>query len=218
MVGTTMTSSLGLLVNPHELLDIWWIGLVVGVFMMLFARPLSVFACLAPFRNITAKGKIYVSWVGLRGAVPIIFATYPLIAGIDKAGMIFNIVFFISLTSIILQGTTIPLLAKWLGVSEKEDPSMNRKPELNPDDISNLVEIRVAEGNRYAGSRVADIPFPEGSRITLLKRSGNHLIVTGATVLKPGDRVIVAGDTPEGVDSVHLLLTTVEVQEEAQRG
>ena len=111
-----MFISLGLLVNPHEMLDVVETGLLVGVFMILVARPVSVFLCLAPFRKITVKGKLYVSWVGLRGAVPIIFATYPLVAGLENAGMIFNTVFFITIVSLLVQGTTVSSMANVLGL------------------------------------------------------------------------------------------------------
>ncbi|MDR2585736.1 MAG: potassium/proton antiporter [Prevotellaceae bacterium] len=110
--------TLGLLVNPLELLPIAGIGLMVGVFMILISRPLAVFACLAPFRKMTKAARLFTSWVGLRGAVPIIFATYPLVAEIPKAPIMFNIVFFITIISLVVQGTTIPIVARWLKLGE----------------------------------------------------------------------------------------------------
>ena len=91
-------------------------GVLISLFLIFVARPLSVFIGLIPFKMKTRR-RWYISWVGLRGAVPVVFATYPLIAGIEKADMIFNIVFFISLTSVLIQGTTLPLVAKWLHVA-----------------------------------------------------------------------------------------------------
>ena len=116
-----MFLTLGLLVNPHELLPVAPVGLLVGVFMILIARPATIFLCLLPFKNFTTKGKLYISWVGLRGAVPIIFATYPWIAGVDHGGMIFNIVFFITILSLLIQGTTVTQAAKWLGLVDKPE-------------------------------------------------------------------------------------------------
>ena len=114
LVQIVMFLTLGLLVNPHELLPVTGVGVMVGVFMILIARPISVFLCLIPYKNFSFKGKLYISWVGLRGAVPIIFATYPMIAGIEHAGMFFNIVFFITILSLLIQGTTVTQAAKWL--------------------------------------------------------------------------------------------------------
>lgn len=113
--------TLGLLVFPSQVIPVAGIGLLISLFLILIARPVSVFVALIPFK-MELRRRVYISWVGLRGAVPIVFATYPLIAGIEKAGMIFNIVFFISVTSVLIQGTTLGIVAKWLGValSEKE--------------------------------------------------------------------------------------------------
>ena len=85
---------LGLLVNPHEMWQVAVFALVIGIFMMFVSRPLSVFICLFPFKGMSNKAKLFVSWVGLRGAVPIIFATYPMVAGVDYSNQLFNMVFF----------------------------------------------------------------------------------------------------------------------------
>ena len=111
--------TLGLLVFPKQIIPIIGIGLLISLFMIFVARPISVYACLS-FFGLKNREKLFISWVGLRGAVPIVFATYPLIAGVERANMIFNIVFFISVTSVLLQGTTLPLMAKWLHVSVPE--------------------------------------------------------------------------------------------------
>lgn len=200
--------TLGLLVTPSEVVPVIGIGLLISAFMILLARPISVFLALIPFK-MSFKSKTFVSWVGLRGAVPIVFATYPWVAGIDNAGMIFNIVFFIALTSIIVQGTTIPIVAKLLGVSKPEE-KLGRKPEFSPDDISNMIEIEVVEGNRFVGQPVAVAPFPDGARITLLRRGDDNIIVTGSTVIAAGDRLIIACESRENAVKVHELFTTVD--------
>lgn len=102
-----MFLSLGLLVNPHEMLSIAIPATLIGIFMIVVARLLSVLACLLPFKKINMRSRLFVSWVGLRGAVPIIFATYPVVAGIPDSTQIFNIVFFITILSLLVQGTTI---------------------------------------------------------------------------------------------------------------
>lgn len=111
-----MFLTLGLLVFPSQIIPIMGIGIVISFFLILIARPLAVFTCLSPFK-VQLKDKIFISWVGIRGAVPIIFATYPIVSGINGADMIFNIVFFITITSALLQGSTINVLARYLGLS-----------------------------------------------------------------------------------------------------
>lgn len=109
---------LGLLVNPHEMLEVAAVALLIGVFMIVIGRPLSVFLCLLPFRKITMKSRLFVSWVGLRGAVPIIFATYPVVAGVEGSNIIFNVVFFITIVSLVVQGTTVSFVARLLHLSK----------------------------------------------------------------------------------------------------
>ena len=116
---------LGLLVNPHEMLEVAAVTLLIGVFMIIIGRPLSVFLCLLPFRKITMKSRIFVSWVGLRGAVPIIFATYPVVAGVEGSNLIFNIVFFITIVSLVVQGTTISFVARILNLSKPLEKTGN---------------------------------------------------------------------------------------------
>jgi cell volume regulation protein A len=113
--------TLGLLVNPNELIkaDVAGIGIIVALSLVFFSRPIAVFASLLPFKGIPVKSRHFISWVGLRGAVPIVFATYPLIAGVDHAGHIFNIVFFITIISLLFQGTTINLIAGKLGLLDQ---------------------------------------------------------------------------------------------------
>ncbi len=111
-----MFLTLGLQVFPSNIFPIIGVGVILSLFLMFVARPVSVFATLM-LTNLTAKEKLFVSWVGLRGAAPIVLATFPIIAGVPKADMIFNLVFFIVLTSVLLQGTSLTLVARWLGLS-----------------------------------------------------------------------------------------------------
>src|SRR5699024_5039867 len=116
LMQITLFLTLGLLITPSHLIPIIGFGLLVSAFLMLGARPIGVLLCLLPFRMSPAR-RAYISWVGLRGAVPIVFATYPLIAGLEHAEVFFNIVFFVSLTSVLIQGSTIPIVARWLNLS-----------------------------------------------------------------------------------------------------
>ena len=113
---------IGLLVNLNELLrpEVLLLGGAVGAFMILVARPVSVIACLAAFRRFTTKARLYISWVGLRGAVPIIFATYPIVAGVEGGTLIFNVVFMGTLISLLVQGTTVSAMANWLGLAYED--------------------------------------------------------------------------------------------------
>lgn len=113
-----MFLTLGLLVFPSQIVPVIGVGILVSFFLILVARPLAVFVCLAPFK-IQVKDKLFISWVGIKGAVPIIFATYPIVAGVQGADMIFNIVFFITLTSALIQGSTINFAAKHLKLTSK---------------------------------------------------------------------------------------------------
>ena len=194
-----MFLTLGLLVNPHELLPVAPVGLTVGIFMILVARPLSVFISLIPFKNFTFKGKLYISWVGLRGAVPIIFATYPLIAGIEHAGMIFNVVFFITILSLLIQGTTVTLAAKWL--DQIDEPE--RKDEFGielPDEIkSAMSEIDVTPAVLEHGNRLMELKLPDHTLAVMVKREGLYFIPKGNTELKDGDKLLMISDNDEAL-------------------
>ena len=131
---------LGLLVNPHEMLGVACVALLIGVFMIVIGRPLSVFLCLLPFgKRINLKSKFFVSWVGLRGAVPIIFATYPVVAGVPGADVIFNIVFFITILSLVIQGTTVSKVACMLGLSTPMEKTGNDFGVELPEDIDSAM-------------------------------------------------------------------------------
>ncbi len=124
-----MFLALGLLVNPKELLPIAGLGFLIAVFMIVFSRPISIIITLLPFPNMPKKAKHFVAWVGLRGAVPIIFATYLLTSGIENARLLFNIVFFITIISLLVQGSTVPLVARFLGLAEKEKAKIIEETE-----------------------------------------------------------------------------------------
>ena len=156
-----MFLTLGLLVNPSELWPIAGIGLLIGIFMIVLARPLAVLLSLLPFRMMTFQSRIFTGWVGLRGAVPIIFATYPLLFGISGANVLFNIVFFITILSLLLQGTSIPWVAKKLHLSfpQKKKRRSEFEMEFSEDIKSAMSEVIVTEESLRYGNRMMDIPF-----------------------------------------------------------
>lgn len=206
--------TLGLLVFPSKILPVIGVGLLVSAFLMVVARPLTVFLCMAPF-NLKGRVKWFISWVGLRGAVPIVFATFPLMAGLERADMIFNIVFFISLSSVLIQGTSIPRMARWLHVSL---PS--RVKSITPADIllseplnSELAELTITKDSPSAGKKIIDLGFPQNVRIALLKREGSYLIPDGQTVIIPDDQLIIIAGNKEILASVVDRLCTIKVPE-----
>lgn len=190
--------TLGLLVFPSQIVPFMGLGLLISLFLIFVARPLGVFISLAFFK-MPMRRRLYISWVGLRGAVPIVFATYPLLAGIDKANMIFNIVFFISLSSVLIQGTTLSLFAKWLGVAIPE----NEKRITEIDQIhlnmpkSLLQEFVVELGHYAAQKRIVDIHFPRSAFITLIKRGQEYIRPSGSTKLEAGDTLMIIANKPE---------------------
>lgn len=201
--------TLGLLVFPSQILPVIGIGLVISLFLILIARPVSVLIALIPFR-MKLRRRFYISWVGLRGAVPIVFATYPLLAGIEKADMIFNIVFFISLTSVLLQGTTLNLIAKWLNVSLPEA----KKPEdmldtfLSEQAKKVMQEITVPEDGFASGKKIVDLHFPRTALIAMINRNKEYLTPNGSTVIEPNDTLVILADTQQAMNEVHEALQT----------
>ncbi|NDW19740.1 potassium/proton antiporter [Dysgonomonas sp. 216] len=188
---------LGLLVNPKELLPIAAIGLIIGLFMILIARPLTVFLCLAPFRKIGLKDKIFISWVGLRGAVPIIFAIYPLTADVPHAHFIFNVVFFITLVSLLIQGTLLTRVAQWLDLSLVTRPVGRLKHfdlELSEDMGSVISEITLNKQAIENGRRLMDLPLPDQSLVVMVRRDDDYFIPKGKTELMVGDKLLIIAD------------------------
>ncbi|MBP3839188.1 MAG: potassium/proton antiporter [Prevotella sp.] len=191
LLQIVMFLTLGLLVNPHEMLRVWIVALAIGLFMMFAARPIAVFLCLSPFR-VPVRAKLFLSWVGLRGAVPIIFATYPVIAGIEDADFLFNVVFVITLLSLSLQGTTITACARWLGLATEEAKSGNDFGIELPDELeSKLSELTLTESHFVGGNRLADLHFPEGTLVMMVKRDGSFIVPNGRLELQVGDILLM---------------------------
>ena len=194
-----MFLTLGLLVNPHELLPVASIGLTVGIFMIIIARPVSVFLCLLPYKNFDLRGKLYISWVGLRGAVPIIFATYPLIAGVEHAGLIFNVVFFITILSLLIQGTTVTLAAKWLNLIAAPIKKDAFGIELPEDIKSAMSEIDITPAVLLHGNKLMELTLPDHTLAVMVKREGRYFIPKGNTELKENDKLLMISDNDEAL-------------------
>ena len=194
-----MFITLGLLVNPHELLPVAGIGLTVGIFMIIFARPITVFLCLLPFRNFTTKAKLYISWVGLRGAVPIIFATYPLIAGIENANLIFNVVFFITILSLLVQGTTVTHVARWLYLTDAPDRKDEFGIELPEEIKSAMSEIDITKEVLSHGNKLMQLKLPDHTLAVMVKRDGKYFIPKGNTEPHENDKLLMISDNDEAL-------------------
>lgn len=189
---------LGLLVNPHEMLEVALVALLIGIFMIFIGRPLSVFLCLLPFRQMTVRSRMFVSWVGLRGAVPIIFATYPVVAGIEGANMIFNIVFFITIVSLIIQGTTISAMANKLGLSKPMEKTGNEFGVELPEEINtNLNDMVISPEDIANGDTLKDMSLPKGTLVMIVKRGDEYLIPNGTMRMQVGDRLLLISERVE---------------------
>ncbi|MDR1562056.1 MAG: potassium/proton antiporter [Dysgonamonadaceae bacterium] len=189
-----MFLTLGLLVNPKDLLPVAVISLCIGIFMIVGARPASVLLSLLPFRAMKIREKIFISWVGLRGAVPIVFAILPLAAGLEHAQLMFNIVFFITLLSLLVQGTGLTLVGKWLGLVKSSDDRgafQDFDIELPEDIKSTMTEIALDESILDHGKRLMDIHLPEHTLAVMVKRDNKYFIPKGNTELHPGDKLLV---------------------------
>lgn len=199
--------TLGLLVFPSHILPVMGWGLLISLFLILVARPVAVFIALSPFRMNNRK-RLYISWVGLRGAVPIVFATYPLLAGMQKADMIFNIVFFVSLTSVLIQGTTLATLARWFHVAlPGKVKKITPVDELFGDFPKTAIrEITLLPGSYPVGKQIVDLAFPRPAIIAMIKRGDKFVTPNGNTRLLENDVLIVLSDRPEGMDRVIEIL------------
>jgi cell volume regulation protein A len=197
-----MFLTLGLLVNPHELVPIIIPGLIISFFIIFFSRPLTVFLCLLPFRKMPFKDKTYVSWVGLRGAVPIIFAIFPLVENVPHARLIFNIVFFCTLVSLIVQGTSLPLIARWLNLADK--PRQMKKLRDFDVDFSNDIksvttQIEITAKILSNGNQLMNLSLPDNTVVVMVKREEKYFVPTGKTTLKEKDKILIITDNQEAL-------------------
>lgn len=200
--------TLGLLVFPSQIVPYIGIGMLISLFLILVARPVSVFISLI-FFNMKMRRRFYISWVGLRGAVPIVFATYPLLAGIDKANMIFNIVFFISVTSVLIQGTTLSVVAKWLHVAlpEKVKPVSEVDKLILDLPKSSMQEIEILADFASINKRIVELNFPSSAFIVMIKRNGAYIRPGGSTRIEANDVLMVIADNQEDFSKVRECLS-----------
>ena len=188
---------LGLLVAPHDLVDDFWSAVVVGLVLTMVARPLSVFVGLAPFR-LPRREKILMSWAGLRGAVPIVLATIPMVAGIENSTKIFNIVFVLVIVYTLIQGPTLPWLARALRIGEDPSETADLGIESAPLERlrGHLLSVAIPAKSKMHGVEIRELRLPAGAAVTLVVRDGKSFVPAPSTALQRGDELLVVATNP----------------------
>lgn len=206
LMQITMFLVLGLQVYPSHLIPVIPAGLLVAAFLMFVARPVGIFAALLPTR-MKAREMTLVSWVGLRGAVPIVLATFPLLGGMAKAEMIFNVVFFIVLTSAMFQGSSIPFVARLLNLEAllARRPRVTLEFEPTRTGRGEVVELSVPEGSAADGRQIVELGLPEGALIVLVERGERVFVPGGGTVLLAGDTIHLLAERRQAAETERLL-------------
>ena len=212
LMQIVMFLMLGLLVDTRELVqpEVLILGGLVGFFMIVAARPLSVFLCLLPFRKFSAKARWYISWVGLRGAVPILFALYPVVAELPHADLMFNVVFLSTILSLMVQGTTVSGMANALGLAfEEREASFD--VNMHEDMTAGMTEVEVNEQMLHSGRTLKEITLPENTLVMMICREGDYFVPQGKTELRVGDKLLVITDRKEELASTYREMGIDEV-------
>lgn len=201
----TMFVMLGLLVDPASLLNVWAEGLLISLVLIFVARPLAVVPLLKLFR-FNNREITLVSWVGLRGSVPIILAIFPLMYELPGAELLFNVVFFVVLISATVQGSTLPLMARKLGLTEHSPaiPAATLEITAIGDVDADIVKYSLVEGSRAAGRRLSQTALPDGTVVAMITRNNNVIPPRGSTTLLAGDHlfIVLRPDARPFVDSI----------------
>ena len=190
-----MFFTFGMLIDPMKLPQYAGIGITIGLFMIIFARPLAVWGCLFPFKKIPAKAKFFVSWVGLRGAVPLIFATCVLVADIERNEVMFYIVFFIMLLSLLIQGNTVSPVANLFKLGNDSKSDKHSHTNEFPEDIkSAMMEITVQKEHLKEGDCPMTMQLAENTLVAMVKRGNCYFVPKGDTKIKEGDVLLTISD------------------------
>lgn len=212
LVQIIMFIMLGLLVDLRLLLQpsALLLGVATAILMTFIARPVAVQLCMLPFRKFSNKARLYVSWVGLRGAVPIIFATYPLVDNIPHGELIFNVVFIVTIISLSLQGTTVSGMANALGVARKEKES-SFGDAFQDRMKSEFTEVDVNEQMLAPGNTLKEINLPKHTLVIMVCRDGDYFVPQGDTELTLGDKLLILSDRNEELQAHYKELGLNEV-------
>lgn len=189
---------LGLMARPAHLPGVFGPALLIGVFLIFVGRPLGVFLSLLPYRDLPFKAKLYISWAGMKGAGPILFAMYTALSGVEGGESVFNIVFCITLLSLLVQGTTLVPMAKKLDLCIEDDPEVESFGMEIPEEMGMLRDHTVAAEDLARGDTLRDLHLPHGIRVVMVRRGEKFIVPHGSLKLQEGDRlVILMGDTEE---------------------
>ena len=191
LMQLVMFLMLGLLARPSHMLPVLLPSLLIGLFMMLVARPASVFISLLPFRHVSFRAKALISWVGLKGAGPILFALCPIVAGLQNASQMFNIVFLITLFSLLFQGGTLGKVAGLLKMTDTEPKKAETFGMDVPEEMGQMLDHVVTEEDLVRGATLRAIHLPHGIRVMMVRRNGKFLVPHGSMELFPGDHLII---------------------------
>lgn len=208
--------TLGLLVYPSEMIPLLVPGILISLFLIFIARPVAVMLSLSVFKMYN-RDRLFISWVGLRGAVPIVFATYPMLIGVDSSHTIFNLVFFVTIISVLVQGTSLPLVSKWLHVAlplklRRRTPA---DIELSDSVKSELIEVDIMDDSPAAGRKILELNFPKTALIVMINRSGKFITPNGNTQIMKGDKLMILAETAESLTKALNLVCPVIRGEES---
>ncbi|MFA5167281.1 MAG: potassium/proton antiporter [Candidatus Omnitrophota bacterium] len=208
LMQIAMFVTLGLLVFPSKLIPIAWGGIATALVLFFVARPAGVFLCM-PFAPL--KEKLMISWVGLRGAAPIVLATFPLLAKVSNSELIFDVVFFVVLVSVLIQGTSIPVVSKWLGLHAPLQRKLRYPLEFEQREgvDADLLEFMVPYGGKASGKKLYDLNFPKDSLAVLIGRNDKFIVAKGNTVLDAGD-VVLALVSKKDLDTIKTIFNSLE--------
>lgn len=209
---------LGLMVRPADFLhlEVWLPCLIISIVMIFVSRPLAVFLCMLPFKKYLTRDKLMLSWVGLKGAVPIIFAILCKANDVPNADIIFNVVFLCTIVSLLIQGTTLTVVAKKLNLATPPDETKQLEHfDLDlPDEIQSTAhELEVTDDMLVSGCTLREMQIPPHTLIIMVRREDDFFVPTGASELKTGDQLLVITD--QDADEVYQQIIN-EAEEEAQ--
>lgn len=206
LMQCVMFLALGLLIYPSKVMGIMDTGILISVFMIFLARPISVYVSLL-FSRLNFREKGLISWVGLRGSVPVVLATYPLVAGFDRNALMLNLVFFVAVTSLIIQGTSIPLIARFLGVYDTKSPVL-KNYSSTPGHLSDIVTVDVPAHSQTVSKSLVDLGInSDKSLIIAIERNEEVIIPRGSTTIEAGDKISVMADDERLADFFELVWT-----------